>query len=173
MRKSRGRSLPEKTALVALAAAACALGAGATAANAMHGPAAGPHFTGWSVPVNLGPTINTPAFLESGPALSKDGLSLYFYSNRPGGVGGFDMYMSELQADGSWGRATPIQELNSSGAENRPNIRHDGLEIFFYSDRAGGLGSIDLWEASRDTVTEPWSKPVDVGAPVDTSFAEF
>ena len=93
MRKSRGRSLPEKTALVALAAAACALGAGATAANAMHGPAAGPHFTGWSVPVNLGPTINTTV-TETGPALSKNGLSLYFYSARVGSRGN-DIWVSQ------------------------------------------------------------------------------
>jgi hypothetical protein len=287
MRKSRRRSLPARTLLRGLVAAVCTLGAGATVASAMHRPA-GPHFTGWSAPVNLGTTINTTA-MESGPALSKDGLSLYFYSDRPGGFGatdiwvsqrqsvddawgapenlgstinsvstdivpafsrdghwmffasarpgGFggqdiwaswrphihddfgwqaptnlganvnsasndngvgyfenddagapqlyfgsnrpggpgvvDLYLSELQADGSWGPATVIPELSSTATENRPNIRHDGLEIFFYSDRAGGLGSIDLWVASRDTVLAPWSTPVNVGAPVDTSFTEL
>ena len=53
---------------------------------------------------------------------------------------GTDLYMSELQADGSWGPATPIAELNSTANDNRPSIRHDGLEIFFYSSRAGGVG---------------------------------
>jgi hypothetical protein len=47
--------------------------------------AAAPQFSGWSEPVNLGPTINT-SVTESGPALSKDGLSLYFYSVRAPGV---------------------------------------------------------------------------------------
>src|SRR5438445_4023772 len=142
MRKSRGRSLPEKTALVALAAAACALGAGATAANAMHGPAAGPHFTGWSVPVNLGPTINTPAFLESGPALSKDGLSLYFYSNRPGGFGGFDIRVSQRQSvDDAWGTPANLgATINTAALEFVPAFSRDGHWMFFASTRPGGFG---------------------------------
>src|SRR6266481_10146105 len=48
----------------------------------------------WSAPVNLGSTINT-TFNEQGPTLSNDGLSLYFGSDRPGGIGGFDIWVSE------------------------------------------------------------------------------
>ena len=65
--------------LLLLVAAACVLGVAATSLSA-----AAPIYTDWSAPVNLGPTINS-ASDEAGPALSKDGLSLYFYSDRPGG----------------------------------------------------------------------------------------
>jgi hypothetical protein len=81
--------------------------------------------------------------------------------------------MSELQPDGSWGPASLIPELSSAGADNRPTVRHDGLEIFFYSSRVGGLGSNDLWVATRDTVDDPWSTPVNIGVPVNTTFSEL
>src|SRR6266850_954946 len=51
-------------------------------------------YSDWSAPANLGPVINS-AFSDQGPAISKDGRSLYFTSNRPGGLGGFDMFVSQ------------------------------------------------------------------------------
>lgn len=51
-------------------------------------------YSDWSAPVNLGPVINS-ASSDQGPAISKDGLTLYFHSNRPGGLGGFDMWVSQ------------------------------------------------------------------------------
>src|SRR5437867_12655515 len=60
-------------------------------------------FSDWSAPVNLGPALNS-AFSDQGPAISKDGLSLYFTSNRPEGFGGFDMYVSQrASVDDPWG----------------------------------------------------------------------
>lgn len=56
--------------------------------------AAAPRYSEWSAPQNLGPTVNSP-FSELGPAISKDGLSLYFASNRPGGSGAFDIWVSQ------------------------------------------------------------------------------
>jgi WD40-like Beta Propeller Repeat len=65
--------------------------------------AAQPKFSDWSAPVNLGPLVNSP-FNEAGPALSKNGLSLYFHSNRPGGLGGSDIWVSQRNSPGeSWG----------------------------------------------------------------------
>ena len=48
----------------------------------------------WSTPVNLGPTVNYPGYITGAPALSWDGTTLYFYSDRPGGFGGRDLYVS-------------------------------------------------------------------------------
>jgi WD40-like Beta Propeller Repeat len=130
---------------------------------------------GWQAPINLGAGVNTasneaaPSYFENDDAGPPQ---LFFTSNRPGGLGAGDLYTSELHADGTWGAATSIPELNSSGNDARPSIRHDGLEIFFISTRAGGVGGEDLWVATRNTVDAPWSTPVNLGAPVDTSAPE-
>src|SRR5262245_2009276 len=80
--------------------------------------------------------------------------------------------MSELQPDGTWGPATNVTELNTSGLDSTPSISHNGLEIFIGSNRAGGLGGTDIWVATRDTVGAPWSTPVNLGASVNTSDPE-
>src|SRR5690606_6032554 len=55
----------------------------------------------WSTPFNIGGPVNTPGW-ESQPSVSADGRTLYFVSNRSGGVGGNDIWMSELGAEGAW-----------------------------------------------------------------------
>jgi len=131
---------------------------------------------GWQTPVNLGAAVNT-AFTDNLPSYfeNDDGGTpqLYFASNRPGGTGGTDLYLSELQPDGSWGAATPIRELNTTVNDNGPAIRHDGLEMYFQSMRAGGVGGADLWVATRETVDAPWSTPVNLGATVNTSAGDI
>ena len=130
---------------------------------------------GWQAPVNLGPNINT-AFEDHGAGYLEndaDAPQLYFGSDRQGPPGNNDIYESHLQPDGSWGPATRIPELSTTASEARPTLRHDGLEIFFYSNRAGGIGGTDLWTATRDTADAPWSTPVNLGAPVNTSFPEM
>lgn len=115
---------------------------------------------GWEAPVNVGPGINS-AFTDNAPAFleTQDGTQLmYFTSNRPGGPGDFDLYVSTRQADGTWGPANPIVELNTSATEGRPAIRHDGLELFFQSNRSGSV-SFDLWSASRAATSDAWSAP--------------
>ena len=128
---------------------------------------------GWQAPTNLGPNVNTPAN-ENGNGYFDNGGSpqLLFGSNKPGGEGGVDLYSSSLQPDGSWGPATPISELNSTADDNRPNLRQDGLEIFFYSSRTGGFGGNDLWTATRASVDAPWSAPVNLGSTVNTTFID-
>jgi Tol biopolymer transport system component len=132
---------------------------------------------GWETPINLGPGVNT-AFNDNGVGYfeNDDGGApqLFFGSNRPGGLGGADLYVSELQPDGSWGSATWLPELSSGpNDDNRPNVRHDGLELFFYSIRAGGVGGVDLWVSTRESLDQPWSTPVNVGAPVNSSATEL
>jgi hypothetical protein len=127
---------------------------------------------GWQAPVNLGLNVNT-AFDDNASGYFENdnggAPQLYFGSNRPGGVGNEDIYMSELQADGSWGPSSAVAGLASPANDSRPTLRHDGLEIFFFSSRAGGLGGVDLYTATRDTVDAAWSTPVNLGAPVNTS----
>lgn len=190
----------------------------------------------WGPPQNIGSTINTPA-TESNPSFSRDGHWMFFNSNRsPGGFGdvdlwasyrahvhddfawetpfnlgpgvntaGFeagasyfenedgsapllffgrglsattqatttDIWVADLLADGTFGNARPVPELNSPVGDQRPSIRFDGLEIFFFSTRAG---SNDIWVATRSGVNDPWDPPerlTNVGTPVNTPFGEF
>src|SRR5690606_12460354 len=115
---------------------------------------------GWSGPELLGVEVNSTAG-EASPSYFEDGLGnsyLYFSSNRPDGFepGGTDadMYFSvnfepEQLAPG----------VNTAGDDCRPNVRHDGLEIVFDSNRDGGVGGFDIWAASRAAVDDEWSAP--------------
>ncbi|HEY3027865.1 MAG TPA: hypothetical protein VGJ55_17080 [Pyrinomonadaceae bacterium] len=130
----------------------------------------------WQLPVNLGPGVNSAAD-DNGPSYfdnQEDGApQLYFGSSRPGGLGAADIYLSEQTADGSFGPAILVTELSSPMNENRPSIRHDGLEIFFQSNRTGSIGgSSDLWVATRDSTLDAWSTPVNLGATINTIFVE-
>jgi WD40-like Beta Propeller Repeat len=126
---------------------------------------------GWQTPTNLGPNVNTAADENGNGYFENAGGApqILFGSNRPGGKGGADLYKSDRQADGSWGPASLIPELNDITNDNRPNVRQDGLEIFFYSSRTGGQGGVDLWTATRPSIDAAWSTPVNVGATVNSS----
>lgn len=129
----------------------------------------------WAPPVNLGCQVNSPAN-DLTPSLFDDGvgnITLYFHSNRPGGRGGADIYSSALRADGTFGPAMPVTELNTEMNDTRPNIRPDGLEIFFDSNRTGSIaGSVDIWVATRSYASGPWSTPVNLGPGVNSDAAE-
>ena len=126
---------------------------------------------GWEPPTNLGSNVNT-AGTENGTGGYFDNgghPQLYFGSIRAGGIGGSDIYESDLQPDGTWGPAALVAELSSTSQDNRPNLRSDGLEIFFYSSRPGGSGGNDLWTATRASTDATWSAPVNLGATVNSS----
>jgi WD40-like Beta Propeller Repeat len=124
---------------------------------------------GWSEPENLGCQVNSAAG-EAGPSYfeTDGGAQLYFSSTR---AGDSNIYASPELADGSFGPAVPVASLNSASDDFRPNVRKDGLEVVFDSNRAGTLGGQDIWSATRDSVDGEWSTPVDL-TDVNTPFAE-
>jgi WD40 repeat protein len=130
----------------------------------------------WQPPVNLGPNINT-AFFDAGQTyFAGDGAfppTLFFVSNKPGGIGGNDVYESELLPDGSFGPATHVPELSSPLSEGRPTIRHDGLEMILFSNRAGGLGGQDFWVSTRASLGSGWTTPENLGPIVNSAAGEF
>jgi hypothetical protein len=84
-----------------------------------------------------------------------------------------EIYLSERQNAGRFGPATAVGELNDTTANDiQPNIRADGLEVVFSSNRSGTLGGQDVWVATRSALTSPWSAPVNVGPTVNTAAAE-
>jgi hypothetical protein len=126
----------------------------------------------WEPPVNLGCVINTE-FFENAPTFFQDEetgtTSLYLSTlDRPDGLGSYDIYVSTLLDDGTFGPALLVPELSSPYWETRTAIRRDGLEIFFGSQRPGGFGAIDLWVSTRKTTRDAWSTPVNLGATLNT-----
>jgi hypothetical protein len=122
--------------------------------------------------VNLGATINS-ASSDQGPAISKDGLILYFHSNRPGGLGGFDIYVSQrASVDDAWGLPVNLGPIvNTVFDEGNPAFSRDGHSLFFQSIRPGGLGGIDLWLAYREHTHDDfdWQPSVNLGAGVNST----
>ncbi len=128
-------------------------------------PQAVAKYSGWSTPVNLGPTINS-ASDDALPSLSKDGLSLYFTSNRPEGVGGFDNWVSQRgDVNAPWGPPVNLGAVVNSVADDAgPALSRDGHWLLFHSTRAGGLGGFDLMASWRQHTNDDfgWQTPVNL-----------
>lgn len=138
----------------------------------------------WEAPFNLGPRVNTAGVNTAG----FDGAASYF-ENEEGGspllfyssgssLATSDIWVAELRPDGTFGNAQLVAELSSPQADQRPSIRFDGLEIFFFSNRNGstpnaGVPSPDIWVATRNSVHESWGEPVNLGPIVNTPFNEI
>lgn len=125
----------------------------------------------WSIPEPLGPNINTD-YWETSVSISPDGKKLYFSSDRPGGFGGLDIYESERQGNGDWGKARNLGKgLNTSDNEDSPYIHPDGQTLFFSSDGHPGIGGYDVFKSSR--TAEGWGKPENMGYPINTPDDNF
>jgi hypothetical protein len=84
-----------------------------------------------------------------------------------------EIYVSERQNGARFGPATAVSELNDATANDiQPNVRADGLEVVFSSNRTGTLGAQDIWVATRSTLSASWSAPVNLGSVVNTGAAE-
>jgi hypothetical protein len=109
---------------------------------------------------------------EQGPSyVEADGSFLYF--SRSSAIVAGDIYVSEKRLDGSFGPATAVADLNDASANDiQPNVRKDGLEVVFSSNRSGTLGGQDIWVATRANAGDPWSAPVNLGSSVNTGASE-
>lgn len=120
----------------------------------------------WSTPENLGSSINSP-FWEAQPSLSNDGRVLYFSSDRQGGYGRKDLWISELNENNVWTKAINLGDvINSANDEISPFIHANGRTLFFASDGHLGMGGLDLF--MTETKIGVYSKPENLGFPVNT-----
>jgi len=128
----------------------------------------------WQPPVNVGSNVNSPSFDQSPFFFDNEDVGVpQLFFTRTTAITGNDIFVSNLLPDGTFGPATLVAELNSTLADAGSSVRFDGLEVFFYSRRPGGLGASDLWTATRDTVFDPWSTPINLGAAVNSVDLDF
>lgn len=115
--------------------------------------------------------LNSKAW-DSQPSLSANGRYLYFSSDRPGGLGGNDIWRSTRQTDGSWGKPINVgAPINTTGDDESPFIHADGQTLYFMSNGHPGLGDYDLFYARLDGGGQ-WQTPVNMGYPINTAAAE-
>ena len=129
----------------------------------------------WNGLSNLGCVLNTvdnetaPAFFED-PATEQ--AWLFYGSDRPGGMGDFDVYASPLSEGHFAGPGILVTAFSSPSRDTRIFIRKDGLEAFITSNRAHGQGSLDIWATTRETPSDEWPQPVDLGVPLNSTYDE-
>jgi hypothetical protein len=134
------------------------------------------HFSEWSEPANVGPVVNYRGATTRGATIAPNGLSLYLVTNRPGGVGDLDLWVSQRPSvDGEWGAPQNLGPLiNSSYLEANPSFSPDGMRLFFNSDRPGGCGGQDLWVATRMEADDDfgWGEPMNLGCGINGEFRD-
>ncbi len=127
----------------------------------------------WSKPKSLGSNINTP-FWEPCATITSDQKVLFFVSNKKGGIGGTDIYMSKRQPNGEFGPATILStDINTSKDEFSPFIHPDGKTLYFSSKGHNSMGGYDIFSCTINTETgQVISKPVNLGYPINTADDE-
>ncbi len=126
----------------------------------------------WGKPVKLGNQINTGA-RETHASVSADGSTLFFTSDREGGYGGMDIYMSKRLPTGDWGLPLNVgPQINTKYDEEGPFIHPDGNTLFFSSRGHSSIGGFDIFFSNK-MPEGTWTQPQNIGFPVNTADDEY
>jgi hypothetical protein len=120
-------------------------------------------------PVRLDDNINSMKGDEIAATISNDGNMIFFASNRTGGFGGIDLYVSNRLPNGKWGPAQNLgAEINTSADEDFPSLSPDGKILFFSSKGHTSMGGYDIFKVEWDEATAKWTGVKNLGYPINT-----
>jgi len=112
-------------------------------------------------------------YWESQPSISSDGQYLYFVSNRPGGIGGLDLYVSQRKLNGDWDAPKNLgKTINTRKNEKSPFIHSDSQTFYFASNGQPTMGGYDIYYSKKNE-DETYSKPTNIGYPINTKADEI
>ncbi len=130
----------------------------------------------WSEIRKLSTSVNDPKYWDSQPTIASDGVTLYFASDRPGGFGGIDLYVTKKDPKtGQWSVPQNLgPKINTKGDEKTPFIHSDSETLYFSSTGHYGFGGYDIFYVRKDDKGE-WLEPENIGSPIngttdDTGF---
>ncbi|HET6991081.1 MAG TPA: hypothetical protein VFJ43_07145, partial [Bacteroidia bacterium] len=120
-------------------------------------------------PVRLDETINTAKGYEIAATITNDGNTIYFASDRAGGFGGIDLYVSKRLPNGKFGPAQNLgAEINSDADEDFPSLSPDGKTLFFSSKGHTSMGGYDIFKTDFDETAQKFSGVKNLGYPINT-----
>ncbi len=126
----------------------------------------------WQEPRKLPAPINSEAN-ETHASLSADKSTLYFTSDREGGLGGIDIYMIKKDANGNWGEPQNLgPHVNTPFDEETPMIHPDGKTLYFSSEGHNSMGRMDVFYTQKYP-DNSWATPVNLGYPINTPDDDF
>lgn len=126
----------------------------------------------WKALQRLSNVLNYPGYWDSHPTISYDGNTLIFASDRPGGQGKADLYLSTKQPDGSWSKPQNLgPDINTSGNEITPFLHSDSQTLYFSSQGHQNIGGFDVFFSKRKP-DGTWTKPQNLGYPLNTKGDE-
>lgn len=118
----------------------------------------------WQEPQNMGSKVNS-RYWDTQPSLTADGRTLYFISERPGGLGGYDIWRTKRNDEGVWGQAENLRGVNTRANELAPFIHVNGTTLFFSSDGYANYGGYDLFRS--ELKNGKWQAPANLGYPIN------
>jgi outer membrane protein OmpA-like peptidoglycan-associated protein len=122
----------------------------------------------WTSPTPIKGSVNTEHW-ESSASMTSDGKLLYFSSDKPGGIGGSDIYVAKRLESGEWGEVKNLGSIiNTEEDEDAPIIHSDGKTLFFSSRGNLTMGGFDVFSSTILKDSNEWTLPKNIGYPVNT-----